>query len=184
MSYDDYIKAQKAGKKEYQHHLLQGTYPYLQSLEESISHIDIISEVSLGLQQIPSELIAGTRTAGRRTAFAPNFMPLLDPQSEFAGKWIHLCQSHLEEGIREPVTACELPAWFPAPSAFLLPPSRSFPGADTGNPPPLQELPHPDCPVPFPRRKAKPLFRTVWRLPKTDRHYTALLLQRSRDRVL
>lgn len=107
MSYDDYIKAQKAGKKEYQHHLLQGDYPYLQSLEESISHIDIISEVSLGLQQIPSELIAGTRTAGRRTAFAPNFMPLLDPQSEFAGKWIHLCQSHLEEGIREPVTACE-----------------------------------------------------------------------------
>lgn len=107
MSFDDYTKAAKAGKKEYQRHLLAGTYPYLQALEESISHVDIVSEVKLGLTQIPSELIAGTKTAGRRTAFAPNFMPLLDPHSEFAGKWIALCDSHLEEGIRDPVTACE-----------------------------------------------------------------------------
>ena len=84
MSFDDYSKAYKAGKKEYQRHLAEGSYPYLQALDESISHIDIVSEVSLGLQQIPSELIAGTRSIGRRTAFAPNYMPLLDPHSEFA----------------------------------------------------------------------------------------------------
>lgn len=107
MSFDDYIKANKSGKKDYQRHLSEGSYPYLQALEESISHVDIVSELKLGLVQIPSELIAGTRTAGRRTAFAPNFMPLLDPHSEFAGKWIALCDSHLEEGIRDPVTACE-----------------------------------------------------------------------------
>ncbi|MEF9955343.1 MAG: BMP family ABC transporter substrate-binding protein [Clostridium sp.] len=108
MSFDDYMKAYKLGKKDYQRHLANGSYPYLQALEESIApHIDIVSEVKLGLSQIPTELIAGTKTAGRRTAFAPNFMPLLDPRSEFAGKWISLCDSHLEEGIREPVTACE-----------------------------------------------------------------------------
>lgn len=107
MSYDDYSKAYKAGKKEYQRHLSEGSYPYLQALDESISHIDIVSEVRLGLQQIPAELIAGTRSIGRRTAFAPNYMPLLDPHSEFASKWINLCDSHLKEGIREPVTACE-----------------------------------------------------------------------------
>lgn len=107
MSFDDYTKAYKNGKKDYQRHLSEGAYPYLQALEESISHIDIVSEVKLGLCQIPSELIAGTKTVGRRTAFAPNFMPLLDPRSEFAGKWIILCDSHLEEGIREPVTAYE-----------------------------------------------------------------------------
>lgn len=107
MSFDDYTKANKAGRKDYQRHLSDGTYPYLQALEEILSHVDIISEVKLGLVQIPSELIAGTKTAGRRTAFAPNFMPLLDPHSEFARKWISLCDSHLEEGIRDPVTACE-----------------------------------------------------------------------------
>lgn len=112
MSFDDYSKAYKAGKKEYQRHLAEGSYPYLQALDESISHIDIVSEVSLGLQQIPSELIAGTRSIGRRTAFAPNYMPLLDPHSEFAAKWINLCGSHLKEGIREPVTACEFMGHF------------------------------------------------------------------------
>ena len=47
MSFDDYSKAYKAGKKEYQRHLAEGSYPYLQALDESISHIDIVSEVSL-----------------------------------------------------------------------------------------------------------------------------------------
>ena len=107
MGFDDYAKALKSGKREYQRHLSEGAYPYLQALEETISHVDIVSEVKLGLAQIPAELIAGTRSAGRRTAFAPNFMPLLDPHSEFAGKWIRLCDSHLEEGIRDPVIACE-----------------------------------------------------------------------------
>lgn len=107
MSLEDYAKALKSGKKSYQRHLSQGSYPYLQALDECISHVDIVSEVKLGLQQIPSELIAGTKSAGRRTAFAPNFMPLLDSHSEFAGKWIALCSSHIEEGIRDPVTACE-----------------------------------------------------------------------------
>lgn len=107
MSFEDYTKAYKNGKKDYQRHISAGTYPYLQALEESISHIDIVSEVKLGLCQIPAELIAGTKTVGRRTAFSPDFMPLLEPRSEFAGKWIALCDSHLEEGIRDPVTACE-----------------------------------------------------------------------------
>lgn len=107
MSFDDYTRALKAGKKDYQRHLSEGAYPYLQALDETISHVDIVSEVKLGLSQIPAELIAGTRSVGRRTAFAPNFMPLLDLHSEFAGKWIRLCDSHLEEGIRDPVTACE-----------------------------------------------------------------------------
>ena len=39
-------------------------------------------------------------------------MPLLDPHSEFAAKWINLCGSHLKEGIREPVTACEFMGHF------------------------------------------------------------------------
>ena len=56
---------------------------------------------------MPSESIVGTKTSGRHTAFAPNFMPLLDVDTEFATKWSNLCEAHLEEGIRNPVTAYE-----------------------------------------------------------------------------
>ena len=45
MSFDDYSKAYKAGKKEYQRHLAEGSYPYLQALDESISHIGIGSKL-------------------------------------------------------------------------------------------------------------------------------------------
>jgi basic membrane lipoprotein Med (substrate-binding protein (PBP1-ABC) superfamily) len=34
-------------------------------------------------------------------------MPLMPEDSEFAGKWSYLCQSHVEEGIRNPIKAYE-----------------------------------------------------------------------------
>ncbi|MBQ8639863.1 MAG: BMP family ABC transporter substrate-binding protein [Lachnospiraceae bacterium] len=107
MGVEDYSKAQKSGQKSYQKNLMEGKYPYLQVLEEILSHTDAVSEQKLGLVQIPAELIVGTYTAGRRTAFAPNFMPLLEDGTEFAGKWSRLCDAHMKEGIREPIIAYE-----------------------------------------------------------------------------
>lgn len=107
MGFDDYNKAQKSGQRSYQKNLMEGRYPYLQVLEEILSHTDAVSEQNLGLVQIPSELIVGTYTAGRRTAFAPNFMPLLDDGTEFASKWSRLCDAHVSEGIRDPIIAYE-----------------------------------------------------------------------------
>ncbi len=107
MGYDDYNKAQKSGQRSYQKNLMEGKYPYVQVLEEILSHTDVVSEQKLGLVQIPAELIVGTYTAGRRTAFAPNFMPLLDSGTEFASKWSLLCDAHVNEGIREPIKAYE-----------------------------------------------------------------------------
>jgi basic membrane lipoprotein Med (substrate-binding protein (PBP1-ABC) superfamily) len=52
-------------------------------------------------------LIVGTRTNGRTNAFAQNFMPLMKEDTEFAEKWQHLCQAHLEEGIRDPIKVYE-----------------------------------------------------------------------------
>ncbi len=49
----------------------------------------------------------GTKTSGRHTAFAPNFMPLLEADTEFAVKWSNLCEAHLEEGIHTPIIAYE-----------------------------------------------------------------------------
>ena len=77
MARDDYQKALKKGERSYARYLSEGKYPYLQVLEELLSHTDVVAEEDLGICSIPSEMIVGTFTAGRRTAFAPNFMPLM-----------------------------------------------------------------------------------------------------------
>ena len=69
--------------------------------------IRIPSEQPLGLVEIPIEQIVGTKTEGRRDAFNKEFYPALEVESEFAQKWISLCHSHLEEGIRDPIKAYE-----------------------------------------------------------------------------
>ncbi len=107
MNYDNYRSAQKLGKKAVQASVSEGHPETLPALDDILQHAEIQAEVPLGLVDIPADLIVGTRTAGRSSAFAPNFMPILDKRSEFAAKWIYLYDSHLSEGIREPVTAYE-----------------------------------------------------------------------------
>lgn len=107
MSASEYMKAQKLGEKRYQAAVAKSEYPYLPVLEEIVSSADIESEVSLGLQNIALGQVVGTATAGRTTAFASNFMPILDYNTEFGSKWSTLCDSHLEEGIHDPIKAYE-----------------------------------------------------------------------------
>ena len=107
MSSVDYEKAQKLGKKEYQHRMLHGMRPTLEVLDDILPGRGSFSEVPLGLVQIPADQIVGTKTGGRSNAFAANFMPILKDDTEFARKWATLCESHLEEGIREPIKAYE-----------------------------------------------------------------------------
>ena len=38
MSFEDYTKACRLGRKAYQRNLMKGVYPYLQALDETISH--------------------------------------------------------------------------------------------------------------------------------------------------
>ena len=62
----------------------------------------------VGLVEIPAEMIVGTKSAGRISALTAGFLPLLDPESEFAAKWITLCQDHLgDTGIRDPISCYE-----------------------------------------------------------------------------
>ena len=107
MSYEEYTNALKAGQKEYRARLQKGNYPYLPALDEILSYVKVEYEVSLGLCEVPLELIVGTRTRGRTNAFAANFMPLLPANSEFGGKWIRLCTSLQEEGLRDSVKVYE-----------------------------------------------------------------------------
>lgn len=87
--------------------MAQGTEPYPAVLDELEPNYEISAHVDLGVLHIPVELIVGTRSSGRTAALAGNFMPLLDPDSEFAAKWIRLCEAHLAEGIRDPIKVFE-----------------------------------------------------------------------------
>ena len=107
MAIEEYIKAYKMGKKEYQSRMLRGLKPTLEVLDDILPGKGTLSEVPLGLVQIPVDQIVGTKTYGRSEAFASNFMPILRENTEFAIKWAHLSTAHENEGIREPIKAYE-----------------------------------------------------------------------------
>lgn len=107
MGTENYSKAYKLGKKDYQARMLRGERPTLEVLDDILPSKDSYSEVALGLVQIPIDRIVGTKTDGRSNAFAGNFMPILASNTEFAQKWSALCKSHELEGIRDPIKAYE-----------------------------------------------------------------------------
>ena len=107
MALYDYAGALKQGRKQYQVSIQKGEYPYLPALDDILSYTEIVSEVNLGIIDIPLERIVGTRTKGRTSAFANNFMPLLSEKSEFGAKWAYLYDHQIEEGIHDPIIAYE-----------------------------------------------------------------------------
>lgn len=103
-----YTKSLKLGRRFYKECALQGTHPHPAVLDEILQPVITAGSVNLGIIDIPTELITGIKSAGRKTALAGNFMPLLEEDSEFAHKWISLCSDHLgDEGIREPIVCYE-----------------------------------------------------------------------------
>ena len=107
MTNDFYREALTKGQKERRVCINEGRDPYLPSLDKIVSSDKILTEIYIGVMQVPAEWIVGTRTASRANAFARNFMPLLAPKTEFGMKWGDLCESHIEEGIRDNVKVYE-----------------------------------------------------------------------------
>ncbi len=107
MASADYEKAYKLGQKKFREQSSRGNYPYLPVLDDILVQTDIETRTKLGTLDIPIELIVGTSTEGRTTAFASNFMPLLEDKSEFAQKWSTLCDSLIDMGQRDPIIAFE-----------------------------------------------------------------------------
>lgn len=97
---NEYEKAYKLGKKE--------GLP-MEVLDNILKEkrIRTPKEVSLGLVQIQMDQIAGTKTAGRSTAFSRSFYPIIKAPSEFTSKWATLYVAHLNEGIRDPIKVYE-----------------------------------------------------------------------------
>ena len=104
---DEYIKAFKAGEKEYKARLAAGEYPYLPALDDICPDHETMPQRNMGLFEIPVNLIRGTKTRARQNSFSPDFMPMLDPDSEFAAKWSNLYQAQLNEGFNSPIKAYE-----------------------------------------------------------------------------
>ena len=104
---EEYYSALRRGQKEYKEMHSAGKPQHPAVLDDLLD--DSIANVvqDIGLVEVPTERIVGTRSAGRITTFSPSFLPLAKPNSEFALKWTNLCLAHLEEGIRDAITCYE-----------------------------------------------------------------------------
>lgn len=105
---DEYMRALRAGQREVLELSAAGKSTNPAVLDEVCPDNDRNTVQDLGLLEIPADRIVGTKTAGRIAAFTPSFRPLLDSKSEFARKWINLCQYHLgDTGITDPILCYE-----------------------------------------------------------------------------
>ena len=104
---DDYRTAKKLGERAVREAVKNGQSPYLPVLDSLEEIKYAVSQKKLGLMELPINRIRGNKEAGRNSAFANNFMPLFDEESEFAMKWSNLYDSYKNEGIRDAIKVYE-----------------------------------------------------------------------------
>ena len=103
-----YRTAHKKALKTYREDVDRGRWPYPQVLDDLLDGKSVAGRVELGVMNIPIDRIVGTVSAGRRSVFSRDFMPIAEPNTEFGSKWISLCEAHLDdEGIRDPIRCYE-----------------------------------------------------------------------------
>ena len=105
---EEYLKARRLAQKEVRELRSQGRETEPAVLDDILGPTYTATTQDVGVVNIPVERIVGTKTAGRISAFSPGFLPLLDDETEFAQKWMHLCADHMsDEGIRNPILCFE-----------------------------------------------------------------------------
>ena len=104
---DQYLNALKQGKKYFSACMARGVSPYPAVLKNILRSSAATATQELGVIDIPISRITGTWAEGRKAAFAGNFMPLIDINSEFGSKWVNLCASQFERGITTPIVCYE-----------------------------------------------------------------------------
>lgn len=105
-----YEHAYKQGIKYYNNCIAKGINPFPEVLDEIIDENQCAGKMKIGLVDIPLDLVVGTTTAGRKSAFTANFLPLLEDDTEFGTKWINLCAAHVDmhgSGITDPIICNE-----------------------------------------------------------------------------
>jgi basic membrane lipoprotein Med (substrate-binding protein (PBP1-ABC) superfamily) len=103
----DYIEAKRLGEAAVRKAARQGTSPYLPVLDSFEEVARSTKQTPVGLVELPLDRIKGNKNAARNNAFANNFMPLLDEDTEFALKWSALYDSFKQEGIRDAIMVYE-----------------------------------------------------------------------------
>lgn len=98
---EHYRSALKKGRNDYS---LNGYLPFL---EKILKDKEIVATINLGVFEIPLKKIIGTYSHLRSVCFSKNFIPIMEEKSEFANKWISLCNSHLNEGINHAIKVYE-----------------------------------------------------------------------------
>ncbi len=104
---DAYNSARKRGLKESAANRARGGSGFLSVPDVRREECGVLAYVSQSPRLISLARVAGTYQANRATAFAPNFMPILQENTEFAAKWEELYKSHIDAGIREPIQVYE-----------------------------------------------------------------------------
>lgn len=107
-----YSKARQKGLRAYGQAISQNQDPYLPVLEEKLPNLNSLDRLSLGILTVPLDRVVGSVSRGRSFAFANNFMPILDANSEFANKWAALYESVEAEGMRDPAKVLEYMGYY------------------------------------------------------------------------
>ena len=104
---NEYKEALRMGQREVLAAPVKSEGAALPVLDKILPSDKASTGIHLGVETIPMKLIVGTKTEGRVNAFSPGFMPLLPEDTEFAAKWKSLYESHINEGIRDPIKVYE-----------------------------------------------------------------------------
>ena len=87
--------------------MVRGQNPYLPVLDDILVNVDFVATEPLGLVICPARASWAPRPAAAHNRFCPQLHALAGRGHRVATKWSNLCEAHLEEGIRNPVTAYE-----------------------------------------------------------------------------
>ena len=112
MDIRSYQKARREGIRAYDAAIQNHEDPYLPVLEEKQPLLNQLDRVSLGILSIPLSRVIGSVSRGRSYAFANNFMPILELDSELSVKWSTLYESVEEQGLRDPIKALEYMGYY------------------------------------------------------------------------
>ena len=104
---EEYDRARKRGLKEFALRRARGESGLLPVIHARREENGVLAVVDQPMRPISLNRIVGTYQASRSNSFAYNFMPILSPDTEFAYKWINLCEAHLRSGIRDPIRVYE-----------------------------------------------------------------------------
>lgn len=105
--FSDYMKAYRKGAGERRQADAERRDPYVPCLDELLSGNQKRQIIGLGEKEILLSQAIGTSRKDRRESFSVSFLPVVDPDSEFASKWSSVYDMRMRDGMDDPIDAYE-----------------------------------------------------------------------------